>query len=86
MTDTEIVRRLFMPIPIAVYKFGSKAMDELASGAQALLNFYSVIAVVLLLVLLLEAHFGMFDDLSISQAWLRATGTEVIPDQFVSLL
>jgi|PersoiStandDraft_1058852.scaffolds.fasta_scaffold13966_1 hypothetical protein len=71
---------------IAVYKFGSKATDELKSCTQALLAFYGVIALVLMFLLVLEAHFGMFDGLSAAQALLKATGMDLMPEEFVSIL
>ena len=53
---------------------------------QTLFIFYGAVAVILLFLFLLEAHFGMFDGLSILQAWLKATGMDTMPDQFVSIL
>jgi len=41
---------------------------------------------VFLLLLVLEAHFGMFDGLSAAQALLKAIGMDLIPDEFVGML
>jgi len=67
-----------MPTSITIYKYGSKARDELAAGAQALVRFYGVMAVVLSLLCVLEAHYGMFEGLSAAQTLLKATGVDQI--------
>jgi hypothetical protein len=75
-----------MSLSFAVYKLRSKAGEELASCTKALFNFYGVIAAGLLVVFVLEMQFGMFEGLSTAQALLKATGMDLTPDSFVSML
>lgn len=70
-----------MPTTITIHKYGSRARDELATCAQALLLFYGVIAVVVSLLLVLEERCGMFEGLSAAQTLLKATGVAQIADE-----
>ena len=76
MCPLKMLWELFVPTTIVAYKYGSKANDELITGAKVLLDFYSLIAAVLPLILVFETHLGMFEGLSIAQAWLKATGMD----------
>jgi len=69
-----------MSTSAAVYKFGSHADDGHVNCIRALLNFYEVIAVVVLAFLVFETHLGLFDGLSIEQAVLKATATDLMLD------
>jgi hypothetical protein len=75
-----------MPTSIPVYKFGSKARDELASCTRALLDFYGLVGEIVLLLLVFETYFVMFDGLSAAQALLAVTGMAMTPGLFVSIM
>jgi hypothetical protein len=77
---------IFMPTSIATYTFGSKANDGHANCIQALSNFYEVTAVIVLALLVFETRLGLFDGLSIAQALLKATATDLMLDRFVGIL
>lgn len=74
--SSEKQKKISMPTSITVH----------ANCIQALLSFYEVIAVVVSAFLVSETHLGLFDGLSVAQAVLKATSTDLMPAQFVGML